>query len=153
MFFGWAFNGQLQQTSHQALAFQTPGEKYYPAFIVSTPPTTPPAGLPRTAQAVFNAFQTTGIHVSDIMYNYGWDCCVTYQPEGGLISWEESYAVVLEIATFTSSAEAKTDASDLLKNSAGYSVMTKNTCLFFYDSSISQAHRATYTTVLAKMCS
>ncbi len=152
-FFGWTLNGLLPRAFHQTSVSQTPVEQQYPAFLVSTPPATPRAGLPYTAQTVFRAFHTTGIHVSDIISSYGWDCCVTYQPEGDLIGWEESYAVVLEIATFATPNEAKTDATDLLKNSYGYSVITRNLCLFFYDSSISQVHLAIYTAVLSRMCS
>jgi hypothetical protein len=84
--------------------------------------------------------------MSGVMYSNGWGCCVTYQPEGKMVLWEESYGVVLEIATFATPIEAKTDASDLLTNSAGYSTYTKNLCLFFYDHSISKAHLTGYTT-------
>ncbi|GCE20042.1 hypothetical protein [Dictyobacter kobayashii] len=90
--------------------------------------------------------------MSGINYSYGWACCVTYQPEGKLIGWQESYGVELEIATFATSAEAKTDASDLLKHSVGYSVYVRNLCLFFYDHSISKDQFTGYSTVLSAVC-
>lgn len=90
--------------------------------------------------------------MSDVMDSNGWACCVTYQPEGKMVVWEVAYGVVLEIATFTTPGEAKTDASDLLRHSAGYSVSTKNLCLFFYDDSLSPALLTDYMTAISTVC-
>ncbi|HVB24450.1 MAG TPA: hypothetical protein VNG51_21105 [Ktedonobacteraceae bacterium] len=125
---------------------------HYPAFFVSTPPDTPQANLPYTARNVYAAIIATRIKMTDVTYSNGWGCCITYQPEGKMIVWEEGYGVVLEIATFATPGEAKTDAHDLLKSSAGYSVYTRNLCLFFYDHSISQAHLTDYMIAIAKVC-
>jgi hypothetical protein len=124
----------------------------YPAFLVSNPPEAPQAGLPYTASNVFDTFLAKGMKMSDVTYTNGWACCVTYQPEGKMVYWEESYGVVLAIATFATPSEAKTDAHDLLTNSAGYSTYTKNLCLFFYDHSISKAHLTDYMTAMSTVC-
>ena len=125
---------------------------HYPAFFVSNPPETPQPGLPYAARNVYDTFLATGMKVSDVMYSNGWGCCVTYQPEGKIVVWEESYGVVLEIATFATPGEAKKDAYDLLTNSAGYSTYTRNLCLFFYDYSISKAHLTNYMTAMSTVC-
>ncbi|MDQ2902429.1 MAG: hypothetical protein M3Y81_02620 [Chloroflexota bacterium] len=163
MFFAWLLNDSVDlffhQTSVSSSVFSSvsspsvSAQKSYPAFLVSTPPAIPEAGLAYTAQTVFNDFRTTDRDVSGIIYSYGWQCCVTYQPEGKLIGWQETYGVELEIATFATTAEVKKDASDLLKNSVGYGVSTRNLCLFFYDSSISKAQLADYSAVLSRACS
>lgn len=124
----------------------------YPASISYSLHPTPQAGLPYSAETVYDAFLAAGIKASDVQYADGWYLYATYQPEGKLVTWEESYGVVLEVATFAKPSEAKTDASDLLKHSTGYSVYTKNLCLFFYDSSISDAHRAAYMEVISRVC-
>ena len=49
-FFGWTLNGLLPRAFHQTSVSQTPVEQQYPAFLVSTPPATPRAGLPYTRQ-------------------------------------------------------------------------------------------------------
>lgn len=126
--------------------------RFYPASISYSLHPTPQVGLPYSAEAVYDAFLIAGIKTSDVQYADGWYLYTTYQPEGKLVMWEESYGVVLEIATFANTGEAKTDASDLLKHSAGYSVYTKNLCLFFYDSSISDAHRVAYIAVISRVC-
>ena len=125
---------------------------HYPAFLVSNPPEAPQAGLPYTARNVFDTFLATRMKMSDVTSSNGWACCITYQPEGKMIVWEESYGVVLEIATFATPSEAKTDAYDLSTNSAGYSTYTKNLCLFFYDHSISKAHLTDYMTAISTVC-
>ena len=141
----------LNQLFHQTSP-STSVPKRYPAFLVSTIGT-PASSPPYTSETVFRFFQTTGKPIRAIISSNGWECCVTYQPEGKLIGWQESYGVELEIATFATPVEAKTDASDLLKSSAGFSVFTRNLCLFFYDNSISKAQFAEYSAVLLKACS
>ncbi len=131
---------------------ERPASQHYPAFLLSNPPLPPQAGLPYTSRTVYDAFLAAGIKMNDVEYTDGWACCATYQPEGRMVSWEESYGVVLEIATFATPIEAKTDANDLLTNSAGYSVYTRNLCLFFYDNSLSKAHITDYIAVMSEVC-
>jgi len=126
--------------------------RFYPAPISYSLHPTPRAGLPYSAETVYDAFLAAGIKTSDVQYADGWYLYATYQPEGKLVTWEASYGVVLEIATFANPSEVKIDASDLLKHSTGYSVYTKNLCLFFYDSSISDANRAAYMAVISHVC-
>lgn len=143
----------VNQFFHQPSVSQSDSaSKSYPAFLVSAPSVTPQVSPPYTALTVFNAFRTRDKHVGGINYSYGWACCVTYQPEGKLIGWQESYGVELEIATFATPAEVKTDANDLLKHSVGYSVYTRNSCLFFYDQSISKTQLTDYSAVLSTAC-
>ncbi|WP_201382386.1 hypothetical protein [Ktedonobacter sp. SOSP1-52] len=125
---------------------------HYPAFLVSNPPETPQPGLPYTARNVYEAFLAAGMKMTDVKKSNGWACCVTYQPEGKLVVWEETYGEVLEIAVFATSAEAHTVAPDLLAHSAGYSVSTTHACLFFYHHALAKAHLADYTRVLSKVC-
>jgi hypothetical protein len=131
---------------------QPPILRRYPASISYSLHPTPQPALPYSAETVYDAFLAAGIKTSDVQYADGWYLSATYQPEGKLVRWEESYGVVLEIATFALPIEAKTDASDLLKDSVGYSVYTRNLCLFFYDSSISDAQRAAYLAVISRVC-
>ena len=90
--------------------------------------------------------------MNDVEYANGWACCVVQQPEGRIVFWEELYSVVLEVATFATPIEAEAGAYDLLKNSGGYSIYTRNLCLFFYDNSISKVHLADYITALSAVC-
>ena len=150
--FSGGFFAGMQAVSPNRTPASQPVSHYYPAFLVSNPPEAPQAGLPYTARNVFDTFLATGMKMSDVTYSNGWACCVTYQPEGKIVYWEESYGVVLEIATFATSSEAKTDANDLLTNSAGYSTYTKNLCVFFYDHSVSKAHLTDYMTAMSTVC-
>lgn len=131
---------------------QQSASRFYPALISYSLHPTPQPGLPYSAETIYKAFLAAGIKAGDTQYADGWYRSATYQPEGKLVLWEESYGVVLEIATFATPIEAKTDASDLLKNSSGYSVYTRNLCLFFYDSSISDAHRDAYLAIIERIC-
>ncbi len=123
---------------------------YFPVFLSSYSP--PQAGLPYTSTTVYDTFLAVGIKMNTVQYNDGWSCCVAYQPEGKIVSWEESYGVVVEIATFATPTEAETDANDLLTNSSGFSVYTRNLCLLFYDNSISNTSLAHYITAMSVAC-
>ena len=131
---------------------QQPVLKSYPASTSYSVHPTPLPGLPYTAESVYDAFLAAGIKTSDVEYADGWYHYATYQPEGKLITWEEAYGIVLEIATFATPIEVKTDATDLLNSSSSYSVYTRNLCLFFYDSSIVDAHIAAYEKIMSKVC-
>jgi hypothetical protein len=101
---------------------------------------------------VYDAFLAEGIKMKAVNYYNGWDCCIAYQPEGKIVAWEESYGIVVEIATFTTSTETETDANDLLTNSSGFSVYTRNMCLLFYDDSISNKSLTHYITAISAAC-
>ena len=77
---------------------------------------------------------------------------MVYQPEGRLVDWEESYGVVVVIATFATPTEVQSDANDLLLHSSGYSVYIRNLCLLFYDNSISNTSLSRYVTVMNADC-
>lgn len=153
MLFARLLDISFNNSNNQAPAAQaTAPQKDYPGLLVSTPVATPEAGLPYNARTVFNAFLAKGMKMNDIVDGYNWTCCVTYQPEGHIVAWEEVYGQVLEIATFANSAEVKADATNLLKSTSGYLISTHNLCLFFYDNTVPQAHLAAYNVVISAVC-
>src|SRR5258708_40309535 len=141
---------KLNRTVHPNRMPTSQSCMFMPAFLSSY--STPQAGLPYTSITVYDAFRATRIQMNAIEYSDGWDGTVAYQPEGKLVTWEESYGVVVEIATFATPTEAETDAHDLLTTSSGFSVYTRNLCLLFYDDSISNTALAHYLTSMSAVC-
>ncbi|SRR6266487_266118 len=123
---------------------------YFPAFLSSY--SSPQAGLPYTSITVYDAFLAERIKMNAVDHHDGWACCIAYQPEGKIVTWEEPYGIVVEIATFATLTETETDANDLLTNSSGFSVYTRNLCLLFYDDSISNTSLADYITAMSAVC-
>ncbi|EFH79915.1 hypothetical protein [Ktedonobacter racemifer] len=146
-------SGVYYASRHQTPAVPSASEYSYPALAVSNPPETPQAGLPYTARSVYGAILASGQKTHDVKYTNGWLCCVSYEPEGKMVFWSDTYELdVVEIAVFATPAEARQVASDLIKNSAGFSALSQNLCLFYYRSSISKEHIAKYMTVINQVC-
>lgn len=146
-------DGTINALLHPTPTAPSATEYSYPAFLVSTPPDAPQAGLPYTAKSVYDAILASGIKTHDVRYTNGWSCCVSYEPEGKMIFWSETDELdVVEIAVFATPAEAKQVITELVKSAAGFSATSKNLCLLYYRSSISKAHISNYMKALAQVC-
>lgn len=146
-------SGIYYASLHQTPATPSAPAYAYPALAVSTPPETPQKGLPYTARSVYGVILASGMKTHDVRYTNGWSCCVSYEPEGKMIFWSDTYELdVVEIAVFATPAEAKQVTNELLESSVGFSAMSKNLCLFYYRSSISKAHLSAYMKAITQEC-